>query len=348
MDFDDLDDNASAMAAAMGFSSFGSHKPPAKKRKFNATTDAFVEGQELEKVDRGGKKGTGSGGNTMPLGKIRQFGTEKKSALPNEATNDEINLDDEDEEDGGVPIERIDPPDPAGAARLVAQRQKLNLPTPTAVPDEDYEVVNGDGQNRKGIAGDGDENPLDNRRPGSTDKQGLPIRKAVVNGGNEDEIDVGDEYEEAGPAYLDTSEAPPIEVAPPPDLDALEMQARIDALLASIEAEPRQAIPEEYNPLAPLMDSPHQPDFIHPGFNQSQGSSRGGSRGGRGRGGFSDAASVASSRPSHIGERNPLWYMEYYDPGFNENPWEKLEAERNMQSVGSWLETKDRHRRERW
>ena len=51
------DEEAASMAALMGFSTFGSHKPPAKKRKFNASTDAFVEGQELAKLDRGEEGG---------------------------------------------------------------------------------------------------------------------------------------------------------------------------------------------------------------------------------------------------------------------------------------------------
>jgi hypothetical protein len=38
------DEDANAMAAFMGFSAFGSQKPPTKKRKFNPTTDAFVGG----------------------------------------------------------------------------------------------------------------------------------------------------------------------------------------------------------------------------------------------------------------------------------------------------------------
>ncbi|KAF8863978.1 hypothetical protein BDZ45DRAFT_669917 [Acephala macrosclerotiorum] len=333
MDFDALDDDASAMAAAMGFSSFGSHKPPAKKRKFNATTDAFVEGQGLEKIDRGGNKGKGSGGNTMPLGRMRQFGAGKSAPVMEAPNEDGIDLDNDDEEDGGAPIEEYDPRHPAEPVRPVAQRHKLSLPPPTVVPSEAYPVANGGGQKRKDIDGVNDQ---EQGRGVDTDKQGLPIRQAVANGGNEDEIDLGEEDEEARPAYVDTSEAPPIEVAPTPaEIEAMEMQARIDALLASIEEEPRHAVPEEeYNPLAPLMDPPSQPRYIQPGFTSPRGGYRG-CRGSRGRGGFSDTTSVASSRPSQRGERNPLWYMEYYDPGFNENPWEKLEADRNLKPAGS-------------
>jgi hypothetical protein len=88
------DDEAEAMAKQMGFSSFGAQGPP-KKRKFNPATDAMVEGQELVSLNRGGKKGQGSGGNMIPLGKPRVMGV----APP--ANEDEIALDDEDEEDGG-------------------------------------------------------------------------------------------------------------------------------------------------------------------------------------------------------------------------------------------------------
>ncbi|PQE28045.1 hypothetical protein CJF32_00005803 [Rutstroemia sp. NJR-2017a WRK4] len=102
MDLSDGDSDAVDMAALMGFSSFGSQNPPAKKRKFNPSTDAFVSGEELEKIDRGGKKGQGSGGNNVPLGKMRTIGV--KSERRNE---EEIDLDDEDEETavGGASLE---------------------------------------------------------------------------------------------------------------------------------------------------------------------------------------------------------------------------------------------------
>jgi hypothetical protein len=50
------DEEANAMAAMMGFAAFGSQKPPAKKRKFNPTTDAFVEGQALAKDEGAGRE----------------------------------------------------------------------------------------------------------------------------------------------------------------------------------------------------------------------------------------------------------------------------------------------------
>lgn len=73
----DSEAEAAAMAAAMGFSAFGK-APAAKKRKFNPANDAFVEGDDLAKLDKGGKKGKGSGGNEVPLGKPRVFGATKQ------------------------------------------------------------------------------------------------------------------------------------------------------------------------------------------------------------------------------------------------------------------------------
>ncbi|TGO58371.1 hypothetical protein BOTNAR_0182g00090 [Botryotinia narcissicola] len=98
MDDIELEDDSAAMAAMMGFSGFGNQDSRSKKRKFNAATDAFVEGAELEKIERGGKKGQGSGGNQIPLGKMRVMG-EKAEGKRND---EEIDLgDDEDAEDEG-------------------------------------------------------------------------------------------------------------------------------------------------------------------------------------------------------------------------------------------------------
>ncbi|KAM7193395.1 hypothetical protein V8F20_008445 [Naviculisporaceae sp. PSN 640] len=34
---------------------------------------------------------------------------------------------------------------------------------------------------------------------------------------------------------------------------------------------------------------------------------------------------------------NREWYLDYYDPSFNENPWERLEQSMGLSPVGSWL-----------
>lgn len=111
----DEEEEAAAMAAMMGFSGFGSQKPPAKRRKF--TTDAFVEGQAVTALDRGGKKGQGSGGNMMPLGKTKVFGTTSanqanQSVAKNESeiTLDDDDADDDDSADGPQYVDSLPPP----------------------------------------------------------------------------------------------------------------------------------------------------------------------------------------------------------------------------------------------
>ncbi|KAG9231062.1 hypothetical protein BJ875DRAFT_132778 [Amylocarpus encephaloides] len=102
MSSDEDDAAAAAMAAAMGFSSFGGAKA-AKKRKFNPSTDAYIGGQDLEKVHRGGKKGKGSGGNQIPLGRARMIGGGPPD-LSGSVANEEETDADGDGEDGGVMI----------------------------------------------------------------------------------------------------------------------------------------------------------------------------------------------------------------------------------------------------
>lgn len=77
------DDTAAAMAAAMGFSSFGSQNPPSKKRKYNSN-DAVVD------ID--GSKLHGTGANSAPLAERR----------PPPANADEIALDDDDDDEANI------------------------------------------------------------------------------------------------------------------------------------------------------------------------------------------------------------------------------------------------------
>ena len=100
---DEEDQDAAAMAQMMGFSSFGA-APTSKKRKFNHATDAFVDGQELAALDKGGKKGQGSGGNNIPLGKTRLIGAKQDEVVKEEKRNEEeieLDLYDDDEHDDG-------------------------------------------------------------------------------------------------------------------------------------------------------------------------------------------------------------------------------------------------------
>lgn len=288
MEFDPEDEEASAMAAAMGFSSFGSHKPPAKKRKFNPTTDAFVEGQDLEKIDRGGKKGTGSGGNTMPLGKTRVLGKPKEVGRNSE---DEIDLD-ADKDEGGPQYE--------DSSRIPPTEDNLDDP-------RDMDMS-------------------------------LPRRTEQTDGAHEQ-----------GPAYIDTSEEAPA-AATVPEAEKAEMQARIDAILASIESAPpppgSETLPLHSisGGLPPPLGLSNKPVYSDTSF--MQGSPRG-----HGRGAFSDAGSMASSRGGRggrnhggRGQHNKNWYEDYYDPSFNENPWAKLERVKGLQPVGTWIERPEKEK----
>ncbi|KAK3304071.1 uncharacterized protein B0T15DRAFT_229023 [Chaetomium strumarium] len=62
-----------------------------------------------------------------------------------------------------------------------------------------------------------------------------------------------------------------------------------------------------------------------------QPSARGGRGGGRG-GGVRDGGAGGGG-----GGANPQWYIDYYDPSSNENPWEGMEKFKGLEPVGTWL-----------
>jgi hypothetical protein len=121
------------------------------------------------------------------------------------------------------------------------------------------------------------------------------------------------EVEEDGqePAYIDTS-------LPPPNEEARAVQERIDAILASNSAP------------ATLME---KPKFVqkHPDRGVAQFMAQ-----------LQEAPPplpvMTSQRPQERGQRNAFWYVGYYDPSFNENPWASLEKANGLQPRGIWLE----------
>jgi hypothetical protein len=291
------DDEADAMAAAMGFSSFGTQGPP-KKRKFNPKSDAFIEGQDLEAVDKGGKKGQGSGGNQIPLGRPRQLGVPSQAPAEAATNDEEIALDDDD--------------------------------GPQYVDD--------------------DEGPryLDTSRP-------PPALDGL--GKNEDEILLDEDEEEQGPGYVDTS-------LPPPNEAARAAQEKIDAILAStggtvasvpgkqkqkakkpqdtglgafmnalktpVVAPPGSSIPPAPGTASilqtpPVGSLPQRPPPPSPSIAGSAGGSMG-----------------RNQNAGQRGQRNELWYVGYYDPSFNDNPWRGLEKENGLPEVGTWVERPQR------
>lgn len=93
------DDTAADMAAAMGFSSFGTQNPPSKKRKYNPNTDAVFSIDE--------SKLYGTGANSAPVAERRAPATNADEiALSDD--DDDANKKDDIKGDGspeGAPIE---------------------------------------------------------------------------------------------------------------------------------------------------------------------------------------------------------------------------------------------------
>ncbi|KAK0103639.1 hypothetical protein ONS95_005651 [Cadophora gregata] len=328
----DSDSESAAMAAAMGFSSFGG-KPAAKKRKFNPTTDAFVEGRALEKLDRGGKKGTGSGGNMIPLGKTRVIG--QKKVVEN---HEEINLDEDDEKDANGSWDG----DRDGYLSNAAMR--------------------GSGEELDSSEGEGPQYINTSRTPPAAEDDGPQYIDT-----SEPAPAMHPAY--GAPIHTETSEPAPVIADPVSEAEAQEMQRRIDAILESIGSAPpppsndieappppgkaSYSLPPNMPPPPPGQDLPNRgiPAFGAGSANTAfmQGGSRGGfASGGGGRGARSEAGSSwggnsrGGNRAGHgnsgRGGRNEKWYLGYYDATFNVNPWEALEKQRGLEPVGSWLE----------
>ncbi len=316
----DSDSEGAAMAAAMGFSSFGG-KPAAKKRKFNPSTDAFVEGQALEKLDRGGKKGTGSGGNMQPLGKTRVIGKKQGEGKKVVENRDEIALDedeDEDEEQRDFNEVRRSKTGSVGKTPKVNKETGLEHRYLERATDTGADSSEGEG-------------------PQYIDTSRTPPAE-----------------EQDEPRYIDTSMPAPMEQEPVvvdeiSQAEKDEMQRRIDAIFASIETDPPPpsnntdpTLPTVLSTFPPAStDLTNRPAFLpnsDTAFMQgaSRGRFRGGSDAGSSRGGRSEAGSSRGGRER--GQRNEKWYEEYYDPNFNANPWEALEKAKNLEPMGTWIE----------
>jgi uncharacterized membrane protein YgcG len=368
---DDSDPEASAMAAMMGFSSFGG--PPAKKKRtFNSATDAFISGQELEKLDKGGKNGKGSGGNQIPLGKLRTFGgASDKRQEKKVANEEEISLDDDDddEEDGGVTVQTVQTSIPkARRPASPTRNEEINLDVDSEEEGPQYEDTS---HTPPALSHLSDIPPPTTYPPPPTHH--IPSHQPQ------------DEDDEQ-PQYMDTSLPPPITAASAPGLNGddeisqaekAEMQARIDRLLAELGAGTTSEVPppasgtqssenypgnmkaQSYNSMLPLpppgTSLPNRPMFPHPlpfppppssmsGFSDtaSMASSHNSYGRGRGRGGSQFGGSShgggGSSRGAGRGQRNEKWYEDYYDPSFNQNPWVEQEEKRGLEAKGRWLE----------
>jgi hypothetical protein len=333
MDPDDSDPEAAAMAAALGFSTFGS-QGPSKKRKYNPKTDAMVEGDDLAALDRGGKKGQGSGGNQVPLGRQRVFG----APAPIVQNGEEIELDDdEDAEDnvpnyaraskvppvlereierGGVPIvglgngEEIDLDD-SDEGEDGPQYIDTSKPPPAVVAEQDEEA-------RK--AQERIDAILASSMGGPSGSNGLPTRMAELplptegaapgtEGKWKGKNKAKDAVTGRGIGYLLAQLQQPVTLPPkPPASTASPADSAVHAVLEMVGA-------PGAGPYAGAVGGSYAGSVA--------GSEMSGRNGGRG---------------GPRGQRNEDWYIGYYDPSFNENPWKKLEEEERLEARGSWVE----------
>ncbi|KAK3297905.1 uncharacterized protein B0H64DRAFT_134008 [Chaetomium fimeti] len=85
----------------------------------------------------------------------------------------------------------------------------------------------------------------------------------------------------------------------------------------------------------PRSPNPHNPRSLHNPRNNNGGGGGGGGRGGGkgGRGGNRGGGKGGGAAAQH----NPLWYVDYYETGSNENPWEGMEKHKGLEPVGTWL-----------
>lgn len=233
----DSEDEAEAMAKQMGFSSFGT-QGPSKKRKFNPKTDAMVEGQDPASLDKGGKKGQGSGGNKIPLGKPRVFGV-----APARKQESEVEVNENKE-------------------------HASSLPPPSKQEDSE---------------------------------------------------------EGEGPAYIDTSLPPPIEEieAAQQKTDAIITNSTVPPVPPDFKAKIKPPVSETGQRVGHFL-SAQQVGILHP-IPSVSGASTGGSF-------------IGSHQPRERGQKNKFWYIGYYDPSFNENPWAKLERANGLESRETWVE----------
>ena len=296
-DLEDSDAEAQAMAAAMGFSSFGA-APARKKRKFNPATDSFVEGDQLEKIDRGGKKGKGSGGNDIPLGKKRVFGQKEKMVK----NDDEIELsieNEEEEEDGG---------DGDGGVSIGEGRGQEEV-----VRDPRLRI-------RRSLSPRQDEEDDEDGPRYMDTSEAAPVENTNY-----------------APAYMDTSIPPPLTTTSlpyihPHNAAALDAQAQIDNILGFAQIPPGSSA-VSYPPPPGSATYPSNQQYQNMISDRILVKDVKG--GGWGRG--SDTASMTSKGRGR-GEHNPRWYIDYYDLSFNENPWKALEQAMGLKSVGTWVE----------
>ncbi|KAK0634867.1 hypothetical protein B0T17DRAFT_502468 [Bombardia bombarda] len=309
---DDLDADAAAMAAAMGFSSFGANKDrrrPAKKRRFN-DDDAEL-----------------TGANRMPL-HPRHTATPTASAVTfsEERENiDEIDLcsDDDDETAGNGAAARVLPgvppppgvvspayPAAAAAAEAAAADERTQSPREMEL-EAYYRSRNLDVSQRvirqlvaAHLAGETPTAAAVHAPDAAPMRLPAPVHHRPV-------VSVPAPAPAPAPYGLAPGVSVSVSVGSGSGINSLPpIPAFAAAAASSMDYQLQQPPPPGVQDWAPL-----------------QGGGRGG--GGGGGGGF--------GRGGGRGGQNRQWYIDYYDPSSNENPWERLEQTMGLEPRGSWL-----------
>ncbi|CAG8984045.1 hypothetical protein HYALB_00002986 [Hymenoscyphus albidus] len=315
------DEEANAMALAMGFSTFGT-KPSAKKRRFNPSTDAFVEGQDLEKLDRGGKKGKGTGGNMIPVGvrktRIPSYGgaaSMQGGSMGKESIGKTVQA--EDNMRRPIPSARISPERSLSDTEDAPNYMDTSRPPPiTRKSPERSDEEEEDGPRY-----------MDTSEAAPITQKSEPISRGGY---------ISTTPSIIAPSILSMRLPPPIN--PPLGLNETTFPIQPSPPGASVLSSHTTAHsppPGISQPITQMSPPPGLPTKPPPGLPPSNfrgtspsdsshsnkpGNNRGGGFQKGGRRGF-----------------NEKWYEGYYDVTFNQNPWEALEVGKGLSSVGSWL-----------
>ena len=322
------EDEEAAMAAAMGFSGFGK-APATKKRKYNSKTDACIDGQELQNIDKGGKRGQGSGGNEVPLGRMRVLGA---SSVEEEQSGGQgyVEIGEGDVDEDRPMEERCwDTSRPAPAEEKLRNDARRAERRGKPMINEDEIMLDDEG--------DDSETALPQQSPGGIVAQDAQSKIDAIVAAPASEpapalmSEIPDtpasalkpkqkQKQKQMPAQglaafmtaLQTPVIPPPSIPPPPGTISAE---------AIIPPAPGTATTNHTYTTETASSLPQRPAQSAP----SQGPRAAGGRGAKGL-------------------RNELWYVGYYDPSFNENPWKQLEKENGLASIGTWIERPARNR----
>ncbi|KAL2891249.1 hypothetical protein HOO65_010607 [Ceratocystis lukuohia] len=108
--------------------------------------------------------------------------------------------------------------------------------------------------------------------------------------------------------------------------DAAPRPSQLEALPASLPARPPPSVAEPGS----------RPSFGMAGsLNQRQGQGARGKIDSKRHDSDTRHQALRGEGPSR--QRNSLWYIDYYDPMSNENPWEELEKRKGLEPLGVWL-----------